>query len=457
MLRHEFQQFQERFPHTHLWPHKRPHLSRRAFFGSAAGLAGSFLLPGAQPAAAQSTGVATKSTAKNLIFILMSGGPSHVDTFDLKFIDGVSPAGLRPERIGGIDWPAGLFPKLASHLPTIAILRSMRSWALVHETGQRWVQLGRNPQGAEGTIAPHIGSVIAREKEAERRATDAFPPFLALDVTEAAGQGYFSARYAPFKYTPSAGGVPDTSHAAGEAAFRARIAALGKLDGPLRTSEVGADLAEFYLAAEKMMHNPAVDRAFRVNASDRERYGSTNFGDACLVAKQAIEANQGSRAIMIRLGGWDNHSNIYGVDTPTGIFSPAKTFDNALAALLSDLTASGLLGETLIAAGGEFGRTPGPVSGAGGRDHYLQQTFLLMGGGVRCGRAIGATNPLGEFTTEYGWSRDRDIRMEDVEATIYSALGIDWTTVLTDSPQGTFRYVPHSDRDLYGPIHELWS
>jgi hypothetical protein len=64
---------------------------------------------------------------------------------------------------------------------------------------------------------------------------------------------------------------------------------------------------------------------------------------------------------------------------------------------------------------------------------------------------------LGEGTVEFGWSRDRDIRIEDLEATIYSALGIDWTTVLQDSPVGPFPYIPHSDKDLYGPIQELWS
>jgi len=129
----------------------------------------------------------------------------------------------------------------------------------------------------------------------------------------------------------------------------------------------------------------------------------------------------------------------------------------ALAGLLSDLKTDGLLEETLVVAGGEFGRTTGPLTSAGGRDHHLQQSFLLMGGGIRGGRALGATDATGDSSVEYGWSRERDVRIEDIEATIYSALGIDWTTVPQDSPVGRFPYIPHSDKDLYGPIHELWT
>ncbi len=461
MKRSEFQRFQSRYQPEHQAFFSRPYFSRRAFLQAAGGVAGSLMLPSAATAAPSDSAAATKNTARNLIFILLSGGPSHVDTFDLKMIDGVSPAALGPERVNGILWPAGLLPKLGSHLSSMAIIRSMRSWALVHETGQRWLQVGRNPQGAEGSIAPHIGSIIAREKDAEQRPTDSFPPFVALDVNEAAGAGYFSARYAPLKYIPSAAGIPDTAHPAGERVFQARLKALADLDGRFRRVDspvsAGADVAEFYDAAVRMMHNPVVERAFRLNPTDAERYGSTAFGNACLVAKQVLEENQGTRAVMIRLGGWDSHSNIYSTTTPTSIFSTGKTFDNALSALLADLESSGQLNETLVVAGGEFGRTPGPLSAAGGRDHYLQQSFLLAGGGIRGGRVIGATDATGDATSEYGWSRDRDVRVEDIEATIYSALGIDWTKVLDDGPRGPFPYIPHSDKDLYGPVNELWS
>jgi uncharacterized protein (DUF1501 family) len=117
----------------------------------------------------------------------------------------------------------------------------------------------------------------------------------------------------------------------------------------------------------------------------------------------------------------------------------------------------GLLDETLIVAMGEFGRTVGAPNSNGGRDHFLQQSALFAGACVRGGVSLGATDSIGSMTTDPGWSRDRDVRPEDIEATIYSALGIDWTTVRRDDPFGRgFEYVPFAGQDLYGPVNELW-
>jgi len=135
----------------------------------------------------------------------------------------------------------------------------------------------------------------------------------------------------------------------------------------------------------------------------------------------------------------------------------AGQFDKAVGALLTDLQSDGLLNDTLIVAQGEFGRTVGPLNRNNGRDHYLQQSALFAGGGVRGGRALGETDELGSQTVETGWHRDRDVRPEDIEATIYSALGIDWTTLRRDPRFGRgYEYVPSADQDLYGPVHELW-
>jgi len=110
---------------------------------------------------------------------------------------------------------------------------------------------------------------------------------------------------------------------------------------------------------------------------------------------------------------------------------------------LSDLQADGLLDQTLIVAQGEFGRTVGKLNGNSGRDHFQQQAMLFAGARIRGGRAIGATDEQGARTVDPGWSRDRDVRAEDVEATIYSALGIDWTTLRQDSRFGRgYEYVP---------------
>jgi uncharacterized protein (DUF1501 family) len=99
----------------------------------------------------------------------------------------------------------------------------------------------------------------------------------------------------------------------------------------------------------------------------------------------------------------------------------------------------------------------GPLNSQNGRDHFQQQAVLLAGGGVKGGKVVGATNDTGAFTVDPGWSRQRDIRPEDIEATIYSALGIDYKKVYYDDPlKRGFALVPTNQEEEYAPVHELW-
>ena len=163
-------------------------------------------------------------------------------------------------------------------------------------------------------------------------------------------------------------------------------------------------------------------------------------------------------AIQINYGNWDMHNDIYDTAAAQNLFSLGKPLDDSFAALIDDLKSSGLLKDTLIVMTGEFGRTVGRLNSSAGRDHFLQQFSVFAGGGVKGGKVIGKTNDTGSDVTEFGWSRDRYIRPEDIEATIYSALGINWTSIRYDDPFGRgFEYVPFSEDDLYGPINELFS
>jgi uncharacterized protein (DUF1501 family) len=237
------------------------------------------------------------------------------------------------------------------------------------------------------------------------------------------------------------------------------------LDDPLRTnSPYGQPLQDydaFYNSAKSLIDysKASVNQAFGYSVADSARYGNTSFGNACLIAKQVLAANQGTRFIQITFGSWDMHVDIYGTQNPKGnnLYTMGKPLDDGVSALLSDLKSSGLLDETLVVMVGEFGRTIGSLTPAGGRDHYLQQTAVFAGAGVQGGRAIGTTNSSGSDTTDFGWSRQRYVKPEDIEATIYSAMGIDWTTVRMDDPfHRGFEYVPFSAQDVYGPINELW-
>jgi hypothetical protein len=463
----KFNQFVDKYPHPHRSLFNRPHLSRRAFFEVAgAGVAGSFLIPkAAQGCTVQvAQQVTTQNTAKNVIYIQMAGAPSHTDMFDLKVLNGTTPAAFTPTMVKNTNWPMGILPKMGAQLGNMAIVRSVNAWALVHSLAQEWVQIGRNPAAALGNIAPSIGSVVAIETANQRTPSQVFPTFLALNAATAVGNGYLAATYAPFKVTPSTNGIPNTSNSLGQPRFETLWSRMHTLDNPLRiNSPLGTpvqDYDEFYNSANQMMYNAAVQQAFTFSASDSTRYGSTSFGNACLVAKQALAANQGTRFVQITIGGWDMHQDIYGLANPKGtnLMTLAPQFDNGVGALLGDLQASGLFNETLIVMSGEFGRTVGPVTPAGGRDHLIQQSVIFAGAGVTGGKVIGATNATGSDTTDYGWSRQRYVKPEDIEATIYSAMGINWTTVRCDDPfKRGFEYVPFSEENLYGPINELWT
>ncbi len=448
---------------------KRPDLSRRRFLEfSGTGVAAGYMAGFAQRAQACTVqtqqSVTPKNTAKNVIFVMLTGAPSHTDTFDLKVLSGTTPATVIPTSVNGIAWPMGLMPKLGNQMGKMAIVRSMYATALVHSLSQRWTQIGRNPSAALGNIAPNVGSVVALEKAGERQPNQVFPTFLALNSATAPGNGYFSAEYAPFRVFPAASGIPNTSNSLGQTTYNQMWSRLHQLDDPLRAnSPLGSDVSDydqFYSAAKQMMYNATVTSAFNFTTADSLRYGSNSFGNACLVAKQVLAANQGTRFIQITLGNWDMHNDIYGLQNPKGnnLFTMCPVLDNGVGALVSDLDAAGLLNSTMIVLVGEFGRTVGPVTPTGGRDHWNQQSAVFIGGGVKGGKTIGKTNATGSDTTDFGWSRQRYIKPEDIEATIYSALGINWTTVRCDDPFNRgFEYVPFSDQDIYGPINELWA
>jgi uncharacterized protein (DUF1501 family) len=279
-----------------------------------------------------------------------------------------------------------------------------------------------------------------------------------LNANDAVGSGYLPAAYAPVKFVPAQAGFPDTKHMPdGEARFQNKWDLLHALDAPLRSSAaVSADFNDFegfYRDARGMMFNPQVDRAFNFTPDEAARYGSSGFGNACLIAGKVLAERAGTRYIQINFGGWDHHDTIY-----TRLPPMAGQLDKGLSTLINDLKKNGLFDRTLVVMMGEFGRTVGRLTAQNGRDHFLQQFAVFAGAGVKGGRTLGATDAQGSATTEFGWSRERDFRAEDFLATIYSAIGINYTNIRYDDPfKRGFEYVPYADQDLYGPVNELWA
>src|SRR5438067_12827306 len=184
--------------------------SRRRFMQVAGtGLVASYfadvLSPRLLQAATTAPGVTLHNTAKNAIFIFLPGAPSNIDTWDLK--EGPwTPSDFNPASYdnNNVRFPQGLMPMTAAQLGKIAFVRSGLSWAAVHTLGQAWAQIARNPGGATGSIAPHIGAVVALESQTARTTADVLPGFIALNSPSIPTSGYFPAKYAPFGVTTAA-------------------------------------------------------------------------------------------------------------------------------------------------------------------------------------------------------------------------------------------------------------
>jgi len=216
-----------------------------------------------------------------------------------------------------------------------------------------------------------------------------------------------------------------------------------------------------------MMKRPEIGKILQFSQEEHQRYGASSLGDGCVVARNLVAADAGSHFISVAQDGWDLHSNIYKKDEKINHYTLCRDLDNAYSSLLDDLSTRKdkqgrtLLDRTLIVCMGEFGRTPGDITPNKGRDHHrYASTSVFSGGGVKAGRTLGATDGIGAKVVDPGWNRKRSIYTEDIIATIYSALGIDWTKRITNTPSGrAFDYIEFTSATDFinpGEVSELF-
>jgi hypothetical protein len=405
--------------------------------------------------------VRVRGTARACIFVNLNGGASHLDTWDPK------DAPWNPDDIdlrqgaGGIVLSNTLFPNLSRITSDLCILKSVSSWENAHDRGQFYMQTAHPSNPAFVAETPHIGAVVAFEKAG----SGPLPPFLAPNGGAGQGATFLGGRMQPMGAPANAGGLTTIEHnfygPQSQARFNEKFAFLNELDAPLRTGAIDASLrdhATFYDSARQLMYDQAIASVFRFTADDTARYGNTRLGNACIVARNAVRANNGTVFVNVVQGGWDTHQNMFDKLYAPNMYTLGNELDRALGALVEDLKASGDFDSTLIVIMTEFGRTPGTLNPRGGRDHHKDaMSVLLMGGGVRGGRVIGATDAEGARVTDPGWSRQRPIYMEDLAATLYSALGINWTKRITDTPtKRLFEYVPYATEGRYTAVDEVF-
>jgi len=379
---------------------------------------------------------------RSCILLWMNGGPSQMDTFDLK--PGHANGGTFKEiqtAVAGIKISEHL-PKVATHMDKMALIRSMSTKEADHGRATYQMRTGHLPGGP--VHYPTIGSVFSKELEKEGAE---LPNFVSIAPYRffspaAYGPGFLGPKYAPLvvgegqqALIPIPGQqqsnyedtlkVQDVDRPAGVDAERAaaRVRLLGDMQKDFlaeRSAGPAESHQDAYQRAVTLMGSKAT-RAFNLDEEPgelRDRYGRNLFGQGCLLARRLVERGvpfvEVSLATVGNLAlGWDTHINNFdAVGTLSGVLDPAW------ATLMDDLKTKGLLDSTMIVWMGEFGRTP-RINGNRGRDHWARSwTSVLAGGGIKGGQVIGKTSEDGT-TVE-----DRPVGTEDLLATVALGLGI---------------------------------
>jgi hypothetical protein len=396
-------------------------------------------------------GAFAEETAKNpkrkraCILLWMNGGPSQMDTFDLKpGHDNGGPYKEIATKVAGIKISEHL-PKIATHMDKMAIIRSMSTKEADHGRATYQMRTGHLP--GSPVQYPTLGSLFSREMEqkgAELPSFVSIAPYRFFSPA-AYGSGFLGPRYAPLvvgegrqSLIPIPGlqqdnyddalkvGDIDLPTGVDEERAAARIELLGEMQKDFlekRSSISSQSHRSAYQRAVTMMRSKAT-KAFNLDdepAALRDRYGRNLFGQGCLLARRLIE--QGVPFVEVSLAsaanltlGWDTHLNNF-----DAVRQLSEVLDPAWATLMDDLKNRGLLDSTLIVWMGEFGRTP-KVNGNKGRDHWANSwSTVLAGGGIKGGQVIGKTSDDGMEVKE------RKVGVDDFLATIALALGIDGT------------------------------
>jgi len=430
-------------------------LSRRQLFQlGGLTISGFGLVPFTQINVQAAAKVQPRGGADCVIFLNLQGGPSQMDTFDVKEGKwGPENRDIRTVK-QGYQFPYGFLPRLANHLDDILVVRSMEAWETVHSRGQFYLQTGHAPSPARMKEMPSLGAIIASETEPNRQPSDFLPPYVSMNYAAGTmygpmqGEGCLPGTCAPLTLDLADKSLPFVIAERDKARFHNRYELLQQLDtGAAALSPASPQQPLLYQAfrdsAYRMMVEPRIAQVMDLPETDRKAYGSTPLGDACIIARNMAAAKAGAKFIMVTQPGWDHHGDIYGKDGKGGLYKTCADLDAAFAALLSDLKRFNLLERTLVVCMGEFGRTPGDLTTLRGREHYAKAMIATFSGaGVKAGRVIGATDEQAAKVVDYGWREKRAIYPEDICATIYSTLGIDWSKRITKTPSGRdFVYV----------------
>ncbi|MEW5976225.1 MAG: DUF1501 domain-containing protein [Acidobacteriota bacterium] len=404
----------------------------------------------------------------NVIQLFLVGGPSQLDTWDMKPDAPLEIRGpYKPIKtnVPGIEI-SEIFPRMAKQADKYALVRSLYyTGPAVHDIGHQVMQTGRVFQG--GVVSPNFGSVMGYKKGGR----GAVPAHVLLPkpigntgggLPHGQDAGFLGKTYDPFVLNADPSDpnfkVPDMLPPDYLASLRTdrrrnwREVIEQSIEGLESVPDARLYDSTFH-QAYGLMTSARAREAFELDKElekVRDSYGRNRFGQSCLLARRLIEA--GVRFVTVNMFEtvfdeitWDIHGSrpFSPISCYRDLVGPM--FDNAFSSLIQDLDQRGILKNTLVLATGEFGRTP-KVNPAGGRDHWPScWSAIFAGGGVRGGQVIGSSDSIG------GVPRDRPVSPAEVAATIYHLMGLDLETFL---PAQLGRIVPLVDHSAQ-PIREL--
>ena len=365
--------------------------------------------------------VAESPKADSIIYLFLQGGIAQQESWDPKPNAPVENRGMFgsiPTAVPGIRFNE-LMPHTAQIADRLTVIRSMTHGENDHDRGVHIMFTGYDPSPV--VSYPSFGSVVAHQL-GER---NEMPPFINLpqQIDDASGPGFLPSRFNGF----SLGSDPakddfrvrdlQIPQGVSERRFRSRKEMLSAVSETFVKQYAGDQLETrdaFYQQAYDLIHSERAKRAFdlkREKDSTRDAYGRSEVGARLLLARRLVEA--GVRFITVQYGEWDHHAKL-----EPGIKKHVPPFDQAFAALVSDLEQRGMLDRTLVVASTEFGRTPS-INTLAGRDHWGKVFSIAMaGGGMQRGLIYGASDAIAAEPVE------DPLTIPDWTSTMYHLLGI---------------------------------
>jgi hypothetical protein len=394
--------------------------TRRHFLKAAATSSVAFTLP---PLSARAAGSRGEERPRSMITLWMGGGPSQLETWDPHPGGAIGgPTKAISTSVPGLQI-AGLLPLMAERMDRVSLIRSLTSKEGDHERGTYFVKTGYRP---DPTVQhPAIGAVIPMQLDGEPIGEQLrMPSYVSIGNARWPGRGgYLGGKFDAFRMPSPGTGVNNLQAAVKDIRQERRLAGLDVVSQTFRIGREGHAGAtrhsETIVDALSLMDSEHL-KAFEVDdepASVRERYGDSDFGRGCLVARRLVEV--GVRSVEVSLENFDGHAANFAIhDRLVGMLDPA------MSALLDDLRERDLEASTLVLCIGEFGRTP-RINPLDGRDHWPRGfSAVITGGGIPAGRVIGETDPEG------GERLIDPVPVQDLYATILERFGIDHTREL---------------------------